>query len=280
MSDLWNYNRVDSPLDDVLQKVLHLKTQLEVQEVLQATALLLQQRPSNQPLPKQQAVRVKHLMKFVFEKAGHEKEKQERLKNLDCSSLIFLGLSYNVKTLYEMRTSQFDFLINNIGDFIRRHKLNDYLYRNDIDRVVNGQFDAEDDNSLKEFQKNQQSTPSDVYESHKSQRRYTPDTLHFARQGIPNSEPPPIGTLTLFLRDSKINDYPDSLTGSAYQLTVKDAQAVTASDQIRGQIWLTNTYNMNFPPFITIPISQEMSDKFATQLQQIDLSSHNLKFQG
>ncbi|OAT07879.1 hypothetical protein BDBG_03897 [Blastomyces gilchristii SLH14081] len=264
MSDLWSYSHVDSPLDDVLQKVLHLKTQLEVQNVLQATVLLLRRRPSNQPLPKQQAVRVKHLMKFVFEKASREKKKQEKLKNLDCNSLVFLGLSYNVKTLYEMRMTQFDFLIDNIGDFIRRHKLNDYLYRSDIDRVVNGQFDAEDDDSLKEFQKNQQSTPSDMRESRKSQRRYTPDTLHRARQGILSSEPPPI----------------DSLTGAAYQLTVKDAQAVTASDQIRGQIWLTNTYNMNFPPFVTIPISQEMSDKFATQLQQIDLSSHNLKFQG
>ncbi|QSS64922.1 hypothetical protein I7I51_01997 [Histoplasma capsulatum] len=155
MSDLWSYSHVDSPLDDVLQKVLHLKTQLEVQKVLQATVLLLRRRPSNQPLPKQQAVRVKHLMKFVFEKASREKKKQEKLKNLDCNSLVFLGLSYNVKTLYEMRMTQFDFLIDNIGDFIRRHKLNDYLYRSDIDRVVNGQFDAEDDDSLKEFQKSE-----------------------------------------------------------------------------------------------------------------------------
>ncbi|MCJ1473156.1 hypothetical protein MMC13_001807 [Lambiella insularis] len=61
----------------------------------------------------------------------------------------------------------------------------------------------------------------------------------------------------------------DSLTGDVYRLTIQDAQAITVSDQIRGTILLTNTYNAHSSPFITIPISRELSDQLATQRLQM-----------
>ncbi|KAK2752221.1 hypothetical protein FQN54_008153 [Arachnomyces sp. PD_36] len=60
----------------------------------------------------------------------------------------------------------------------------------------------------------------------------------------------------------------DPLTGDVYELTVEDAQAVTVSDQIRGQIWLTNTL-YNSTPFITIPVSRELSYRYATQRPRV-----------
>lgn len=62
---------------------------------------------------------------------------------------------------------------------------------------------------------------------------------------------------------------PASLTGDVYELTVADAQGVVMSDHLRGQIYLTNTYRVESAPFITIPISRELSDHFAAQRRQI-----------
>jgi hypothetical protein len=62
---------------------------------------------------------------------------------------------------------------------------------------------------------------------------------------------------------------PASLTGDVYELTVADAQGVVISDHLRGQIYLTNTYRVESVPFITIPISRELSDHFAAQRRQI-----------
>ncbi|KAI9715649.1 MAG: hypothetical protein M1812_005801 [Candelaria pacifica] len=58
-------------------------------------------------------------------------------------------------------------------------------------------------------------------------------------------------------------------TGDVYGLTIRDARAISMSDQIRGTIWLTNTYNADSSPFITIPISRELSDQLATQRLQM-----------
>lgn len=62
---------------------------------------------------------------------------------------------------------------------------------------------------------------------------------------------------------------PDTMAGDAYGLTIEDARAITVSDQVRGNIWLTYTYNAPSFSFITIPISQELSDQLASQRPRI-----------
>jgi hypothetical protein len=59
--------------------------------------------------------------------------------------------------------------------------------------------------------------------------------------------------------------------GDIYELTVEDAQATTISDQIRGKIWLTDTYYANTSPIITIPISEELRDQFAIQRPRVNV---------
>ena len=56
-----------------------------------------------------------------------------------------------------------------------------------------------------------------------------------------------------------------ALTGEVYGLTVADAQAIAISNQIRGGIWLTNPYEADSYPFITIPISKKLSLQLAAQ---------------
>jgi hypothetical protein len=59
------------------------------------------------------------------------------------------------------------------------------------------------------------------------------------------------------------------LAGDVYGLTVEDVQTVAMSDQIRGNVWLTYTYNARSFSFVTIPISQELSDQLASQRLRI-----------
>lgn len=60
-----------------------------------------------------------------------------------------------------------------------------------------------------------------------------------------------------------------SLTGDVYELTAKDLATVTKSDQIKGRIWLTNTYYINSAPFITIEVSRKLSDQLIEGRLQI-----------
>ena len=60
-----------------------------------------------------------------------------------------------------------------------------------------------------------------------------------------------------------------ALTGSVYELTIGDAQAAAMSGKIRGQIWLTDPYEVDASPFITVPISRDLSNQIATQRVQI-----------
>jgi hypothetical protein len=74
-TNLWRYDGPDLDFDGVLQKISLLKTQLEIQKILQATATSLRRHSGETSLPNQQASRVKHFIKFVFEKTDREKEK-------------------------------------------------------------------------------------------------------------------------------------------------------------------------------------------------------------
>lgn len=151
--DILAYDSPDLVSDGVLENVLCLYAQLKVQKALQTTGKLLRQHPSNQSLPNQQTTRVKHFIRFVFEVTNRSKERQTRLRKLDCNSLKLCGLSYTVKEILELPTVQFDFLVENVADFIHHQTLLQCLYREDVNKVVQGRFDPEDDDLFKEFQK-------------------------------------------------------------------------------------------------------------------------------
>jgi hypothetical protein len=96
---------------------------------------------------------VKHFIKFVFEVINHSKERQTRLRKLDCNSLKLCGLSYTVKEVLELPNEQFDFLVENVVDFIHRQTLLQHLYCKDVNKVLQAEFNPEDDDLFKEFQK-------------------------------------------------------------------------------------------------------------------------------
>jgi hypothetical protein len=151
--DIWCYDSPDLVSDELLERLSCLYAQLKVQKALQTTAKLLRQHPSNRLLPNQQTTRVKHLMKFILEVTNRNKERQTRLRNLDCNSLKLCGLSYTLREVLELPREEFNFLVENVADFIRRQTLLPFLYRDDVNKAFQGQFDPEDDELFKELQK-------------------------------------------------------------------------------------------------------------------------------
>ena len=151
--DIWDCDDRDNVFDDILRIVSRLEAQLHVQRSLQRTAKLLREQARDTVLPNQMATRVKHLIKFSFEKASRGKERSTRLQGLECNALKFCGLAYKLKDVLELPATYFDFLIANAGNFVHRHELLQHLYRDDIDKAVNSKFDPEDDAIFKEFLK-------------------------------------------------------------------------------------------------------------------------------
>lgn len=116
----------------MLERLLLLKAQLEVQKSLQATANLLQQVPSDKALPKQQATKVKHLVRFAFRKnsrqelleqgkegkegkkdkgdKGDKEGRHQKLRKLDYDTLKLCGLSYTTEEIVKLSDVEFEIL--------------------------------------------------------------------------------------------------------------------------------------------------------------------------
>ncbi|EER45628.1 conserved hypothetical protein [Histoplasma capsulatum H143] len=92
-------------------------------------------------------------MKFAFEKTDRKENKQGELRKLKCDALVFCALAYKVRDIYDMSSAHFDYRIANVADFVHRYSLFNYLYGDDVDRILNGNFEPEDDKLFKEFLK-------------------------------------------------------------------------------------------------------------------------------
>jgi hypothetical protein len=150
--ELWNIDGPDDVLDEVLKKISLLKVQLEIQKSLQATANLLQRQPSDKALPKQQATKVKHFIRFVFRKNSRGEGRHRQLRNLDCDALKFCGLSYTTEEIVKLGDAEFEILQNSVAEFIHHRNLSHLLYRPDVDKAVDAKLeDPEDDESFDKF---------------------------------------------------------------------------------------------------------------------------------
>ncbi|KFY01437.1 hypothetical protein O988_02741 [Pseudogymnoascus sp. VKM F-3808] len=155
--ELWNIDSPDDVLSGVLEMVLQLKAQLEVQKSLQATANLLRRHPSDKALPKQQATKVRHLIRFAFRKNSEEaKERKEgrrrNLRKLDCDAVKLCGLSYTTEEIIKLGDIEFGILQKRLAEFISYRNLSHLLYRLDVDKAVDFNLeDPDDDGSFDKF---------------------------------------------------------------------------------------------------------------------------------
>lgn len=151
MKDAWRLSNAELELPKLLTNLTRFQIQLEVQSVLLSSEEQLRKYPTDKPLPNQQANRVKHFVRFVFEETSRDPTRQARLRNLDCSSIKFCGLSYTVREIVELALPLFEFLVDNISDFVEQKQLYPHLCRDDIHKAVLSDFDPEDDEAFKRF---------------------------------------------------------------------------------------------------------------------------------
>lgn len=150
--ELWDVDGPDDALDRIFQRLSALKAQVGVQKSLQSTANLLRREPVDRSLPKQQAKKVKHLIRFVFRKEGRGGARFKQLRAHDCDVLKFLGLSYSIEEFINMDDAEFEFLRNRGPEFFRRRELSRLLYRPDVNRAVDDMLgDPDDDGSYDKF---------------------------------------------------------------------------------------------------------------------------------
>jgi hypothetical protein len=76
-----------------------------------------------------------------------------QLRRLQYDVLIFWGMSFKVKEIYEMSFAQFNFFVANLANFVQRKKISDMLYRDDIDRAVHNKFEPENIDTFMAFLK-------------------------------------------------------------------------------------------------------------------------------
>lgn len=150
--DLWKADIPEVGLEAILKELLSLKAQVAVQKTLQATATLLREHPSTKALPKQQATKVRHFIRFVFRRDSGEGSRQKQLRAFDCDTLKFLGLSYSTQDIIKMDATEFGVLLEYGSGFLDHCNISCLLYRPDVDKAVDAEFKNADQNgSYDEF---------------------------------------------------------------------------------------------------------------------------------
>lgn len=149
--DLWKADIPEVELEEIFKELLSLKAQVAVQRTLQATATLLREHPSTKALPKQQATKVKHFIRFVFRRDSGEGSRQKQLRAFDCDTLKFLGLSYSTQDIIKMDATEFEVLLKYGSRFLGYCNIGCLLYRPDVDKAVDAEFKDADNGSYDEF---------------------------------------------------------------------------------------------------------------------------------
>lgn len=88
----------------------------------------------------------------------------------------------------------------------------------------------------------------------------------------PGGEKPPEvaqSGLNFLQRDGHNLTTTGSLHGRVFALTHEDVRAVAISNQISGQVWMTDPYDNASFSFISMPITDEISLYFSTRRRQI-----------
>lgn len=141
----------DQDLDEILEQLARLQAQATVHKTLVSTGQTLRSHPKDSALPNQMATRVKHIIKFVYEKSTRDEKKSARLRGLECNALKFCGLTYKIRELLELSELQFEFLVDYITEFVHSRGLVQYLYRSDINKTLDHEVVPEDEQLFREF---------------------------------------------------------------------------------------------------------------------------------
>ncbi|KAF2007409.1 hypothetical protein P154DRAFT_558657 [Amniculicola lignicola CBS 123094] len=269
----------DQALIAVLNQLARLQAQATVQRTLLSAAQILSSQAKNSALPNQLATRVRHIVKFAYEKSSRNEERGACLQKLDCNALKFCGLAYTVRDLLGLPDLHFEVLMEYIAEFVHCRGLIQYLYRSDINKALDHRSIAEDelfrgflnesaclnsrpikrlsvvneDSSKVSNEPNAVSTEPTVSVLLPRKRPREEDTVSTSASTAP----------TRIASNQMSNEW--SLTGDVFKLTINDVKEVSESDQVGSDIFLTMPHILKTAPFVTVPVSNSLALNFASR---------------
>ena len=142
---VWDDSLDDLAFDLLAQKVSRLSVQIAVHEVLQKTARHLR-APDSPALINAQS-RVGKFIDTLYGKLDYEKfeARWQILQDMDCSSFLFIAVSYTPLDISKMNRIEFDYLVSNVSKFLRLRAITPkWVFRKEIQMAIAGKADLEE----------------------------------------------------------------------------------------------------------------------------------------
>ncbi|KAF2726880.1 hypothetical protein EJ04DRAFT_506554 [Polyplosphaeria fusca] len=256
----------EEALDGIIEQLAMLQEQATVQKTLVSTAHILRSHPKERALPNQLAKRVKHLLNFIFKESSRNETRSMRLRKTDCNAVKFCGLAYTINDLLKLSEAAFEILVSSVTQFVQDRGLIQYLYREDIEKMLSKDIAPENEQLYRDFLMASVTSrplkrPSvvDKDESGASDGRSGPTPPKKRREDVLDTT----SSAELATQTSSCQTPHSELKGAVFDLTVNDVTEMVRSDQIGSAIFLTWPFHLRFAPFVTIPISNSLALEMA-----------------
>jgi hypothetical protein len=127
---------------ELVDRLERLLVQVSVLKDFTSTTDILQSTKNTEPLPKNQAYRVKAIIDYAYLKHDAPRgndyvKRQQSLRQLDIDGLKFFGLCFKIKTMQEMPLRRLMFILQLVPEYVKINAIAPYLDRQDINSHVN-----------------------------------------------------------------------------------------------------------------------------------------------
>lgn len=140
---IWDVSLDDSAADTFRQKASMLSMQIAVHQALGNTVRHLSQPQESTGLLNAQS-RVGKFMDVIYGKPDSDKNETRwrKLRDMDCVSFLFIGVSYTPLDITKMHRTEFDYLVSNVTKFQQVNVLpKNWIFRKEIQVAVASKAD-------------------------------------------------------------------------------------------------------------------------------------------
>ena len=148
---MWHVSLDYSASATLREKVSRLSTQLAVHQALEDTACHLIQPGDSAGLLNAQS-RVGKFIDAVYGKPDRDKNEArwQKLRAMDCTTFLFIGVSYTPLDIIKMHKMEFNYLVDNIAKFLQVRVLpHRWVFRKEIQVAVAAKAELKEANDFR-----------------------------------------------------------------------------------------------------------------------------------
>ena len=154
----WNISLDRSAFQILKGKCSRLSAQIAVHHALQNTMTQLLGPDSSTPLPNAQGRLTKFIDTVYRDRDNVNQNNQPRLaqiRKLDCEPFLFVAISYTPLDIFKMHRTEFDCLLENVDEFLKRNCSSRWIFRKEIQMALAATSDQENVGPLRKSMPNQ-----------------------------------------------------------------------------------------------------------------------------